>query len=43
MAETARAIASEYGLTLEILEKEDCEKLGMGAYLKLRFSFVVAQ
>ncbi len=33
MAETAQAIASEYGLTLEILEKEDCEKLGMGAYL----------
>ncbi|MGF1490425.1 MAG: leucyl aminopeptidase [Prochloraceae cyanobacterium] len=33
MAETAQSIASEYGLTLEILEKEDCEKRGMGAYL----------
>lgn len=33
MAETAQAIASEYGLELEILEKEDCEKLGMGAFL----------
>lgn len=33
MAETAQTIASEYGLELEILEKEDCEKLGMGAFL----------
>jgi leucyl aminopeptidase len=33
MAETAQAIASEYGLHLEILEQEDCEKLGMGAFL----------
>lgn len=33
MAETARAIASECGLDLEILEREDCEKLGMGAFL----------
>jgi leucyl aminopeptidase len=33
LAETAQEIASEYGLTLEILEQEDCEKLGMGAYL----------
>ncbi len=33
MAETAQEIAKEYGLTVEILEKEDCEKLGMGAYL----------
>jgi leucyl aminopeptidase len=33
MAETAAAIATEYGLTLEILEKEDCEALRMGAYL----------
>lgn len=33
MAETAQSLAKEYGLTLEILEKEDCEKLGMGAYL----------
>ncbi|MEM1366938.1 MAG: leucyl aminopeptidase [Cyanobacteria bacterium P01_H01_bin.15] len=33
MAETAADMASEYGLTLEVLEKEDCEQLGMGAYL----------
>jgi len=33
MAETAEAIAHEYGLELEILEQEDCQKLGMGAFL----------
>jgi len=33
MAETATAIAHSYGLFLEILEAEDCEKLGMGAFL----------
>ncbi|HEY9659280.1 MAG TPA: leucyl aminopeptidase, partial [Allocoleopsis sp.] len=33
MAETAEAIAREYGLELEILEQADCEKLGMGAFL----------
>lgn len=33
MAETSQAIAKEHGLELQILEKEDCEKLGMGAYL----------
>lgn len=33
MAETAEAIAREYGLDLEILERADCEKLGMGAFL----------
>ncbi len=33
MAETAEAIATEHGLQLEILEREDCEKLGMGAFL----------
>jgi leucyl aminopeptidase len=33
LAETARQIAVDYGLTLEILEAEDCEKLGMGAFL----------
>ena len=33
MAETAMAIASEHGLQVEILEQEDCEKLGMGAFL----------
>lgn len=33
MAETAQEIASEYGLEIEILEKADCEKLGMGSFL----------
>ncbi len=33
MAETAQAIASEHGLQVEILEREDCERLGMGAFL----------
>ena len=33
MAETALAIANEYGLDIQILEKADCEKLGMGAFL----------
>ncbi len=33
MAQTAEQIAADYGLSLEILEKEDCEKLGMGAFL----------
>jgi leucyl aminopeptidase len=33
LADTAMTIAQEYGLNLEILEREDCEKLGMGAFL----------
>jgi leucyl aminopeptidase len=33
MAKTAEEIASLYGLSLEILEQSDCEKLGMGAFL----------
>jgi leucyl aminopeptidase len=33
MAETAENLASEYGLELHILEKEDCEKLNMGSFL----------
>jgi len=33
MAETAQAIAKEHGLQVEILEREDCEHLGMGAFL----------
>jgi len=33
MAETAEQIASEYGLSLKILEQEECESLGMGAFL----------
>ncbi|MDY6937958.1 MAG: leucyl aminopeptidase [Cyanobacteriota bacterium] len=33
MAQTAEDLARDYGLALKILEKEDCEKLGMGAFL----------
>lgn len=33
LAETAEAIATEHGLNVEILEKSDCERLGMGAFL----------
>jgi len=33
LAETAQQLAQEYGLSLEILEREDCERLGMGAFL----------
>ncbi|MEO0686424.1 MAG: leucyl aminopeptidase, partial [Cyanobacteria bacterium J06649_11] len=33
MAEIAQSIASEHGLEIEILEKAECEKLGMGAFL----------
>lgn len=33
MAEAAEAIAREYGLSLEILERAECEKRGMGAFL----------
>ncbi|NJM68028.1 MAG: leucyl aminopeptidase [Acaryochloris sp. RU_4_1] len=33
LAETAAQIATEYGLTLEVLEREDCEAQGMGAFL----------
>ena len=33
MAEIAQAIADEHGLEIEILEKDECEKLGMGAFL----------
>lgn len=33
LAATAEAIANEYGLELEILEQEECEKRGMGAFL----------
>ncbi len=33
MAQTAVDIASEYGLAIEILEQEECENLGMGAFL----------
>jgi leucyl aminopeptidase len=33
LAETAQELARDYGLALEILEQEECEKLGMGAFL----------
>lgn len=33
MAETAQKIANDHGLQIQILEQEDCEKLGMGAFL----------
>ncbi|PSO49597.1 MAG: leucyl aminopeptidase [Cyanobacteria bacterium SW_9_44_58] len=33
LANLAQELASDYNLEVEILEKEDCEKLGMGAYL----------
>lgn len=33
LAEAAEAIAREYGLALEILERDECTKLGMGAFL----------
>lgn len=33
MAETAQAIAQEHGLEVEILDREACEELGMGAFL----------
>jgi leucyl aminopeptidase len=33
LAETATTIAQDHGLSLEILEREDCEQLGMGAFL----------
>lgn len=33
LAETAAAIAQDHGLSLEILERDECEKLGMGAFL----------
>ncbi len=33
LAETATTIAQDHGLSLEILEREDCEALGMGAFL----------
>lgn len=33
MAEMAQDLAKTYGMELTILEQEDCEKLGMGAFL----------
>ena len=33
LADTARQIATDHGLELRVLERADCESLGMGAYL----------
>ncbi len=33
LADTAADIAKEYGLKLQVLERDACEQLGMGAYL----------
>jgi leucyl aminopeptidase len=33
LADTAAAIARDHGLELTVLEREDCQALGMGAYL----------
>jgi leucyl aminopeptidase len=33
LADTAATIAREHGLELKLLERADCERLGMGAYL----------
>jgi len=33
MAERAKRVAKQYGLKCKILEKNECKKLGMGAYL----------
>lgn len=33
LADTAAQIAADHGLTLEVLEREDCEAQGMGAFL----------
>ncbi|NEO69039.1 leucyl aminopeptidase [Moorena sp. SIO3H5] len=33
LAQTAEDLASEYGFSLEILDREACEELGMGAFL----------
>ncbi len=33
LATTAQRLAEDHGLALKILEREDCERLGMGSYL----------
>ena len=33
LAQTAAEIAAQGGMTLEVLERQDCEQLGMGAFL----------
>jgi leucyl aminopeptidase len=33
LAETAQGMATEHGIDVKILEREECEKLGMGAFL----------
>jgi leucyl aminopeptidase len=49
LAETAQALGKEYGLKVEVLERDDMEKLGMGALLSVARGshqppkFIVAQ
>ena len=33
LAEQAKALGKEFGLKVEVLERKDCEKLGMGSFL----------
>jgi len=33
LAETAQEMATAYGMELEVLERDECERLGMGAFL----------
>ncbi|MCS7206427.1 MAG: leucyl aminopeptidase [Dehalococcoidia bacterium] len=33
LAEVARSIATQHGLTIEVLDREQCEALGMGSFL----------
>ena len=35
LAATAQQLAADHGLGLKILEREDCERLGMGSYLSV--------
>ncbi len=33
LAETAKSLGKEFGLKVEVLDRKDCEKLGMGSFL----------
>jgi leucyl aminopeptidase len=33
LADTAKSLGKEFGLKVEVLERKDCEKLGMGSFL----------
>jgi leucyl aminopeptidase len=33
LADTARSLGKEFGLKVEVLDRKDCEKLGMGSFL----------